>query len=169
MDHSRIIENLETNQIVFSRFILNKNREEYLWKPNEKSWCMLEVVCHLYDEEREDFKARIKHVLSTPDKPLPMFDQIAWVKDRSYIEQDYNNMAEKLLAERINSITWLKSLKKPSWKNANNHPKLGPLSAEHFLANWLAHNFLHIRQLTRLQFQYLQQATNNELSYAGTW
>jgi len=24
-------------------------------KPDEKSWSMLEVICHLYDEEREDF------------------------------------------------------------------------------------------------------------------
>lgn len=169
MDHHRIIENLSSNQHVFSSILANKNREEYLWKPKADSWCLLEVVCHLYDEEREDFRGRVKHTLETPNEPLPMFDQIAWVKDRKYMEQDYNKMVEKLLAERKNSITWLKSLETPPWKNAYNHPKHGPLSSEHFLANWLAHDFLHIRQIISLQFHYLKQKSQNELAYAGTW
>lgn len=169
MDHNRIIESLRSNQHVFSGLLANKNKEECLWKPNINSWCLLEVVCHLYDEEREDFRGRVKHTLETPNVPLPMFDQIAWVKDRKYIEQDYTQMVAKLLAERNNSIIWLQSLKNPPWKNAYNHPKLGLLSSEHFLANWLAHDFLHIRQIISLQFHYLKQNSKNELAYAGTW
>ena len=169
MDHNRVIENLKTNRDVFSALLVNKHEYEYLWKPNATKWCLLEVVCHLYDEEREDFRARVKHTLETPNEPLTMFDQIAWVQDRKYIEQDYNQMVEKLLDERNNSITWLKSLKYPSWGNAYHHPKLGPLSAEHFLANWLAHDFLHIRQIVGLQFQYLKVTSENDLSYAGSW
>ena len=169
MDHKKIIENLKANRDVFSTILSKKSKHEYLWKPNETKWCLLEVVCHLYDEEREDFRARVKHTLETPEEPLIMFDQIAWVKDRKYIEQSYNHMVEKLLVERNNSITWLKSLKDPSWDNAYHHPKLGALSAEHFLANWLAHDFLHIRQIVGLQFLHLKQSTNNDLSYAGSW
>lgn len=169
MDHKRIIENLNSYQHVLSSILSNKNQEEYLWKPNVNSWCLLEVVCHLYDEEREDFRSRVKRTLETPNEPLPMFDPIAWVKDRKYMEQDYNQMVEKLLIEREKSIKWLNSLKDPLWKNAYNHPKLGPLSSEHFLANWLAHDLLHIRQITGIQFHYLKQATNNELAYAGAW
>lgn len=169
MDHNRIIENLSSNQHVLSSILANKNQEEYLWKPDTKKWCILEVVCHLYDEEREDFRTRVQHTLATPNEPLPMFDPIAWVKDRKYIEQDYHLVVEKLLVERNNSINWLKSLKNPPWKNAFNHPKLGPLSSEHFLANWLAHDYLHIRQIISLQFHYLKQKSQNELVYAGTW
>lgn len=169
MDHKRIIENLSSNQHVLSRILSDKNQEEYLWKANVDSWCLLEVVCHLYDEEREDFRSRVKHTLETPNEPLPMFDPIAWVKDRKYMEQDYNQTVGKLQIERNKSIKWLNSIKNPHWKNAYNHPKLGPLSSEHFLANWLAHDLLHIRQITGIQFQYLKQTTNNELAYAGTW
>jgi hypothetical protein len=28
---------------------------EAQFKPNPASWSILEVICHLYDEEREDF------------------------------------------------------------------------------------------------------------------
>jgi hypothetical protein len=169
MNHNRIIECLDENRQVFSSILLNKKQDEYLWKPEPEKWCILEVVCHLYDEEREDFRTRVKYTLQSPDKPLPMFDPIAWVKDRKYMEQDYHKMAEKFLNERENSIKWLRALTNPAWKNAFNHPKLGPLSSEHFLANWLAHDLLHIRQIAGLQFHYLKHATDNELTYAGSW
>jgi hypothetical protein len=32
------------------------------------------------------------------------------------------------------------------------------MSAEMFLANWLAHDYLHIRQLIRLRYHYLEHA-----------
>lgn len=169
MNHERIIENIKANRDVFSTILSNKNKHEYLWKPSDEKWCLIEIVCHLYDEEREDFRSRVKHTLETPEKPLAMFDQIAWVKDKKYIEQDYNQMLRKLLDERLNSSNWLSSLENPLWKNAYVHPKLGALSAEHFLVNWLAHDLLHIRQIIGIQFQFLQQSTANNLSYAGSW
>lgn len=37
--------------------------EQARWKPNADSWSIIEVVNHLYDEEREDFRVKIKHIL----------------------------------------------------------------------------------------------------------
>ena len=42
-----------------------------------------------------------------------------------------------------------------------------PLSC--FSPNWLAHDYLHIRQIIRLKFAYLQQLSKEDLSYAGNW
>ena len=33
------------------------------WKPSLDSWSMLEVICHLADEERKDFRPRLKSLL----------------------------------------------------------------------------------------------------------
>lgn len=96
---------------------------------------------------------------------MPMFDQIAWVADRKYMEQDYKQMVDKLIDERIDSIKWLRSVKNACWENAYQHPKLGPLSTEQFLANWLAHDLLHFRQIIGLRYRYLQVITQNDLSY----
>ncbi len=169
MDHHKIIETLNSNGLIFSTLLKNKTEQESRWKPSENKWSLLEVVCHLYDEEREDFRARVRHTLETPNEPLPMFDQIAWVTERNYFGQDYDKKVSQFIEERQQSIKWLKSLKNPLWKNAYNHPKLGLLSAEHFLANWLAHDFLHFRQILGLQFHYLSMSTNDKLSYAGDW
>ena len=39
------------------------------WKPNEESWSILEVICHLADEEEFDFPVRLKMILENPKKP----------------------------------------------------------------------------------------------------
>jgi hypothetical protein len=169
MNHDHIIQQLSKNKGIFKEFLNGLSKEEYLWKPSPEKWCLLEIICHLYDEEREDFRQRTKHVLETPEQPLPMFDQIAWVLDRKYIQQDYSVMLAKFLKEREWSVEWLKSLKNSKWSNAYEHPKLGQITAGMFLANWLAHDYLHMRQLIKLKFDYLKQSTNESLTYAGNW
>ncbi len=167
MDHSRIIEKLRHNQVVFEHLFSINTKEEYLWKPEPEKWCVLEIVCHLIDEEKEDFRTRIASVLSDPHKPLPMFNPLDWVTERKYMQQDFDTKVRLLLEERAKSVDWLKSLKNPSWNNACLHPKLGPLSAEYFLANWLAHDYLHIRQVQKVVYLYLGKSTGIDVSYAG--
>lgn len=130
---------------------------------------MLEVLCHLVDEEKEDFRTRVEYVLRDPNEQLPMFDPAEWPASRNYMGQDYAAKLAEFLDERAKSIAWLESLSNPQWENAFQHPKFGPMSAEFFLANWLAHDYIHIRQLNRLAFEYLQYQSGKDLSYAGNF
>ncbi len=43
--------------------------EQARWKPDEKSWSVLEVLNHLVDEEVLDFRRHLDHLLHTPDAP----------------------------------------------------------------------------------------------------
>ena len=88
---------------------------------------------------------------------------------RNYLGQDYEAKLAEFLLEREKSIAWLRSLVDPKWDNTYLHPKLGPMSAELFLANWLAHDYIHIRQINRLAFEYLQDQSSIDLSYAGNF
>ncbi len=145
------------------------HEELYLWRPGPEKWCLLEVICHLYDEEREDFRARTRHVLETPETPMPPIDPVGWVKDRSYMQQDFTAKLGAFLEERAQSVNWLQSLHTPQWGNIYEHPKLGSLSAKMFLSNWLVHDYIHIRQILKIKFSYFQQLTGEQLSYAGDW
>ena len=169
MNSINIIQELEKNKAVFKELLSNNIKEAYLWKQEPKKWCLLEIVCHLYDEEREDFRTRVDYVLENPERTLPPFDPVSWVADRNYIGQDYKSKVESLLLERTNSINWLQSLKNPKWDNTYQHPKLGSLSAKLFLSNWLAHDYLHIKQIIRLKFDYLKYHSGENLNYAGAW
>ncbi|MDD7887916.1 DinB family protein [Flavivirga sp. 57AJ16] len=169
MSIKEIIKALENNQQVFKSLLISKGEEQYLWKPEPVKWSLLEIVCHLLDEERDDFKARVKHVLETPLKALIPIDPEGWVKERAYITRDYNQTLQAFLEERHKSVTWLKSQIHANWDNQLTHPKLGDMSAKLFLTNWLAHDYLHIRQILRYHYNYLKQKTNIDLGYAGSW
>jgi hypothetical protein len=169
MDHLKIANELLKNKDVFKELLNDLTKEEYLWKPQPDKWCLLEVVCHLYDEELEDFRARTKHVLENPTQPLPPTDPPGWVLERNYIQQNYTDTLNKFLKERDESVKWLQSLKSPKWNNEYQHPKMGPLKAKMFLVNWPAHDYLHIRQITKLKFDYLKNITGENLNYAGDW
>jgi hypothetical protein len=164
-----IIENLERNKTVFKDLLSGLSKEEYSWKPQPDKWCMLEVICHLYDEEREDFRARVKHTLEKASGSWPTIDPPGWVISRKYMEQDYKKKIREFMEERDKSIEWLKSLKNPNWDNAYIHPKVGPVTAKLLLSNWLAHDYLHIRQITKLKYDHLKQLSGEKLDYAGNW
>jgi hypothetical protein len=169
MNHSEIIGSLEKNGATFQSILSVVTEEQYRWKPAPEKWSLLEVVCHLYDEEREDFRARLKHTLENPELPLPPTDPQGWVLSRKYAEQDYEKILDAFLKERVISFDWLYSLHKPKWKNAYEHPTHGALSAEFFLANWLAHDYLHLRQIVSLKYHYLTSHFDVRFDYAGEW
>jgi hypothetical protein len=169
MDHSYIIESLAKNADTFQSMLAGATENEYRWKSAPEKWNLLEVVCHLYDEEREDFRGRVKHTLEHPEPPLPFNDPQSWVLSRKYGEQDYLTMLQGFLDERKQSIRWLRSLDKPAWKNAYEHPTHGAFTAEIFFANWLAHDYLHFRQIISLKYHYLTSHSKVRFDYAGEW
>lgn len=164
-----IFTELEKNISVFKSLLENVPEEQYRWKPASDKWSLLEIVCHLYDEELEDFRARVKHVLETPSEKMPGINPVELVTARKYAEQNYESKLEDFLTERKKSVAWLRSLKNPMWNNFYAHPKYGKLHATMFLNNWLAHDLLHIRQITKLKFDYFRFTTGESFDYAGSW
>lgn len=163
------IDELARNKLAFIELLDGISSEQYLWKPEPGAWSLLEIVCHLYDEECEDFKIRIRSILRNPKDSLPPINPSAWVHERNYLSQNYQEILYKFIQEREQSILWLQSLEKPNWENTFQHSKLGPMTANRFLVNWVAHDYLHLRQIMQRKFQYLNRQTNESLDYAGIW
>lgn len=164
-----IIKQLQNNRLVFEDILKNENEALILWKQAPEKWCLLEIVCHLNDEECHDFRFRAQWVLEKPNQTPPPIDPVGWVTNHDYINRDYRTMLNTFLSERDKSIIWLKSLKNVNWDNAFEHSKLGRLTARHFLVNWLAHDYLHIKQILKLKYDYLQNTSRENLDYAGIW
>lgn len=169
MIYKEIVRELSQNRNVFRDLLYGLTEEAYLWKSTPEKWCLLEIVCHLYDEEREDFRTRTKHALETPTAPLRAIDPEGWVNTRTYIQQNYHDKLNDFLGERDESVRWLQSLSNPKWDSACEHSKFGKMTAQLFLSNWLAHDYLHIRQIIKLKYDYLAQKTSEDLNYAGNW
>ncbi len=130
---------------------------------------MLEIVCHLLDEERDDFKARVRHTLETPLLEMPKINPTGWVLERDYKSQNYEIVLKTFLNERRKSVIWLNKNIYADWENIHKHPTLGTMSAKQFLTNWLAHDYLHIRQINACQYSYLKEKMKEDIQYAGNW
>jgi hypothetical protein len=170
MNHLAIAEQLAQNAETIRSLVARLSDEQMRWKPTAKDWSILEVINHLYDEEREDFRQRVDSVLHRPGEDPPGIDPEGWVTARGYNGRDPDESVQNFLNERRQSITWLNGLDAPQWDNAYSHPSGFTLHAGDLLSSWLAHDFLHLRQLVELHYAWVRlQSEPYAVDYAGDW
>jgi len=139
------------------------------WKPDPAAWSILEVISHLLDEEKEDFRVRIDFALHRLNEPWPGIDPEGWVTQRKYDERDLGETLEGFLTAREESLAWLRGLLSPNWGEARDAP-FGRITAGDVFASWVAHDLLHMRQLVRLHWLYTAtKVSPYRTTYAGAW
>ena len=166
MTIQNIIEDLQDHKEVFFMLFKGINEAEYRWKANDDTWSLLELLGHLYDEEREDFRARVKHVIEHPSLLPPPINPAEWVKSRNYMGYNYKETLQKFLQEREESVSWLRTVPEALFNNSYQHPEVGTITAKLFLINWLAHDRMHLRQLQNIRLKYLANRWHDNLNYA---
>ena len=78
-------------------------------------------------------------------------------------------MVANFVAERKNSLAWLKGLSRPNWEAEYTTP-FGVMKAGDMLGSWVAHDQLHLRQLVELRrARVLQLVAPYDVQYAGEW
>lgn len=164
-----ITQELANNLSTFKRLLTPIDDEHIDFRQAPEKWNLRDIACHMYDEERLDFRFRIQWLFEKPEQTPPPFNPLDWVVDHDYTNQDFTAAKAKFFNGRKASIKWLNELNNAPWQNGYDHQKAGRLTAQFFLENWLAHDYLHIRQLLRLHFDYLDAKTSNNLEYAGGW
>lgn len=144
-------------------------QEDAAAKPSADSWSMLETLCHLYDEEREDFRKRLDFILHRRNEGMDPIEPEVWVRARKYNEQDFREMKERFFTERNKSLDWLKGLANADW-DADYTGDFGKMTAGDMLASWIAHDNLALRQLVELRRTRIEKLTKPyNIAYAGDW
>jgi hypothetical protein len=165
-----IIRQLTGNAQAMRALVQTISDEQAQWKPNPETWSMKEVMEHVYNEERIDFRKILKRMLN--DTPPPSGES----RHEEYMPvASYRQALEGFIIEREASIKWLMALKSPDWKVTSQWP-FGPegivttFSAGDVLLSWVEHDVLHLRQMIELQHAWNEkQASPYSLMYAGGW
>ena len=170
MDVDFFIKRLTDNQKVIVDLVSPVSEDQMRWKPSSGTWSLLEVINHLYDEERDDFRRRLEFTFHRPGEPWPPIDPEAWVVEREYNTRDPRESLDLFCTERGQSLSWIADHRDEDWNTAHEHPNLGVMRAGDLLASWMAHDYLHIRQLARLHYLYGESRSRPySPAYAGGW
>ncbi len=160
---------MSTHIGAISSLTLGISTEQARWKPDPEKWSILEVINHLYDEERLDFRLRLDILLHHPDQSWPPINPQGWVTERAYNQRDLVQSVDDFLLERQKSLAWLKGLENPDW-NASVTAPFGTFSAGDIFSAWMAHDLLHLRQLVELHWACAVKAAEPyKVNYAGEW
>lgn len=167
MDPFFLMTQMKNHAKAIQELAIGVSEEQARWKPAPESWSILEVSCHLLDEEREDFRVRLDCILKKTGQPWPPIDPKGWVKSRSYNQRDLSSTLKAFADERSKSLVWLKDLQNPDWQASVTVP-FGKFYAGGIFAAWAAHDLLHLRQLIELHWDYLVNKVKPHLvDYAG--
>jgi hypothetical protein len=122
--------------------------DEATWRarPDAGEWAPVEIVCHLRDEEAEDFGARGRVILEGGTRFAPN-DPERLAVDRQYREANPSEALAAFRARRATSLDLLASVAPDRLLGTAERPGGGHLSGLDLLASWVAHDRLHLRQL----------------------
>jgi len=169
MEFKVLYQELADSTEIIKGLIKNIDQEQAQVRPDADSWSVLEVICHLYDEEREDFREHLDFILNRQHEEWHDIDPQAWVIERKYNDQNFVEMQDKFFAERSRSLEWLMGLTEIDWSKTYSS-EYGSMSAGEMLSCWVAHDNLHIRQLVELRRMHIENKTQPyDIQYAGDW
>jgi len=170
IDIEEIVRHLTGNAGAMRALYQTISEDQAKWKPDPDTWSLEEVMQHVYNEERIDFRKHLKEMLSDPPQP--------WGKSRpeEHISGiDWRQSLDGFLDERRASLDWLEALESPNWDKSS-QVSSGPagdvwsLSAGDVLVSWVAHDFLHLRQMNELLYAWNEKdASPYSVQYAGGW
>ena len=162
---SRLSENART----IESLVCNLSDEQARWKISSDKWSILQIVFHLQQTESKDFRPRLEKTLRDPfEEWSPLLPEEMQLKQETAAD-DFKIFLQGFLQERENSTGWLKTLDNPNFENTYPRQNLN-LCAGDLHASWLAHDFLHIKQIIRAHFDYVNQISQPYTTdYAGSW
>jgi DinB superfamily len=121
-------------------------------RPVPSEWSPVEIVCHLRDEEVEDFGTRFRVTVDDGTSFVPI-DPERWATERRYADDDGPHALAAFRERRAANIRFVNGFAHSTLgpplllMRAVEHRRLGSLSGLDILAAWVEHDRLHLAQL----------------------
>jgi hypothetical protein len=122
--------------------------DDTMWRarplPNE--WAPVEIICHLRDEEAEDFGARVRVTVEGGTAFVPI-DPEKWAVARRYRADDPHAALALLKQRRVENLAFLATVDAKRLATEVELRGAGRLSGLDLIAAWVTHDRLHVTQL----------------------
>lgn len=165
-----LLHRLRTFPSLLEASLADLSPDDAHWQPKPGAWSIVQIVGHMLDEERDDFRTRLRSTLENPGSPWPPIDPERAVVERNHQEKPLDVLFDEWCKERADSIRWLKGQENAPWDNTYTHPALGELRAGDILVSWAQHDSLHLRQIVQRRYELTgRDGAPYEGAYAGPW
>ncbi|HEY7649649.1 MAG TPA: DinB family protein [Methylomirabilota bacterium] len=132
--------------VLLDALLAGLDDDQWRARPAPNEWSPVEIVCHLRDEEVEDFGARVR-VIAERGASFAPIDPERWAVERRYREAEPREALARLNERRAASLAFLEQISPDSLTAAVEHPRAGRLSGLDLIVAWVAHDRLHLAQL----------------------
>ena len=128
----------------------NLSEETWRYRPDENSWSLTEITCHLRDVECEINLPRIKKIIGSQSPFIPGIDSDAWAIERDYQSQNGFAALQTFIETRIETLAILQKISSDDWQRPAQHAIFGPTDLREITSIIAGHDRLHVRQVHSL-------------------
>jgi len=112
------------------------------WHPAEGEWCVKEVLAHLTLSESHGFAGRIAQILAADEPRLKATGPAA-----PACGADLADMLARFREQRVKSVELVSRLEPADLARAGIHERIGRLTVDELLHEWVHHDRAHLRQI----------------------
>ena len=112
------------------------------WHPATGEWCVKEVLGHIIHTERIGFAGRITEMLAAEEPPLKASGDAPPTCDRNLAE-----MLAEFREQRTWSVEQVARLQPSDLTRAGVHERVGRLTVNDILHEWVHHDRSHLKQI----------------------
>jgi uncharacterized damage-inducible protein DinB len=130
--------------------IIKNNREE--------EWSVVEVICHMRDTEEASLR-RTRLMRDQYNPELSARDSAKLAIELDYASTTLESALAAFLKLRADHIRELTSLRTDQWECKGQHPSVGQITIRAQVAHLVAHDAIHLAQISR----ELRQVQNEDI------
>lgn len=128
-------------------------------------WCVNECVGHLIEAEKRGFAGRIRDILA--QRSITSWDQDEVARQRRDCERMSQSVWMEFTGLRHDAVALVRSLASDDLGKSGVHPKVGRVTVQDLLHEWVHHDRNHTRQLLHIQQERVFPHMGNCQGFVG--
>ena len=117
------------------------------WRPAPEEWSANECLGHIIEADRRGFGGRIGRILTEDGIAERGWDQVAIAAARRDNERSVAAILDEFVSRRNAGIVLVEGLRDEDLQRHAVHERVGRVTVENLLHEWVFHDRNHIRQL----------------------
>lgn len=136
------------------------------WRPGPNEWCVNECLGHLIEAESRGFGGRMRLILESDEPRLEAWDAAEIAAARDDRRREPSELAAELEKRRAESLELLSSVREADLQRGGVHPRIGRITVDELLHEWVHHDANHLRQALAAVEAYVWPAMGNTQTFS---